>query len=110
MAYRGTAVSRDWESRSFAARKVARMQPIDRSEFKRRFGRDPVDLFRDELTFLEEIGRMELGRETIQPLIRDPAEAGLYAGLLFDDETIGRLASLQASTEHGRLNTDDGRR
>jgi len=110
MAYRGTRVSREWECRSYAARLVARMQPIDRVDFERRFGRDPGDLFRDEFGFLEEVGRMELEKETIRPLFRDAAEAGLYAGLMFDDETIEHLARLQASREHDRLNTDDGRR
>jgi len=92
----GTRVDDGYECRSHAARLVAGMRPIDTGEFERRFGVEFRARFAPELELMRELGKVDVKGEMIVPVFGDRAEAGLFAGLMFDDAILERIARLYA--------------
>jgi len=99
LVYRGTELNAGYECRSFAARAIARMQPVVIRDFERAFGLDPLDMFEDELALLVRMGYVVVGDGEIRPRFSDSEDTGLYAGMFFDDDTIERLAFMYGRNE-----------
>ena len=94
---RGLPLERGDEARWELARCLARNRPVPREEFRSRLGCDPVAVAPEVFRFLGDRGQVEVRPDRIQPRIPDQREAALLAGLVLDDVTLDRIASLVRS-------------
>ncbi len=93
-AYCGGSLARGDEARWELARALARNRPVDREDFRRRFGVDPVELASEVFAYLAAQGWVVIAEPTVTPTLPDLDEAALIAGLVLDDKTLDRLAAL----------------